>query len=447
MDKQNLDLSASVLPPAYWPEANYVDQNIHDHDLYEFDKEEDFAKTPFKPRFSLDYISNVSGGVAVSSFNTGLAGSAVARFSDIIGNNQLYLALAINGEVYDFGGQVAYINQKWPVNFSVSVSHVPYSYGFRGFEQDTLSFGPEGNPQEVDNFYIDHLRIFEDRVSVLSYYPFSVTQRIEFGGSLSWYYSRLERTNYYYDGFQLLGTTEEKLESNIQYNVQEVMGAYVLDNSFFGMTSPLKGQRARFELTKYFGGYDFFAGLVDYRRYIYLNPISISFRVMHFGRYDIDINTGQTGEDFRDRRLSLFIGYPWLVRGYSGGSFSTSGSITGEDLTVNQLLGNKILVGNFEIRLPFSGIEQIALIQSQFFFTQLAVFFDAGIAYDHREDITFDWQPEAEDGSVPIFSTGVSVRVNLFGALILEPFYAFPLQRKSKSARNGVFGLNFTPGW
>jgi len=45
----------------------------------------------------------------------------------------------------------------------------------------------------------------------------------------------------------------------------------------------------------------------------------------------------------------------------------------------------------------------------------------------------------------PLFSTGASVRINLLGYLILEPYCAFPLQ--NGGFRNPVFGLNFVPGW
>ncbi len=51
------------------------------------------------------------------------------------------------------------------------------------------------------------------------------------------------------------------------------------------------------------------------------------------------------------------------------------------------------------------------------------------------------------DGSYrfPVVSTGASLRINLFGYLVLEPYYAFPLQ--NGGFRNGQFGLNFVPGW
>jgi len=51
------------------------------------------------------------------------------------------------------------------------------------------------------------------------------------------------------------------------------------------------------------------------------------------------------------------------------------------------------------------------------------------------------------DGSYrfPVISTGASLRINLFGYLVLEPYFAFPLQ--NGGFRNGQFGLNFVPGW
>ena len=40
-------------------------------------------------------------------------------------------------------------------------------------------------------------------------------------------------------------------------------------------------------------------------------------------------------------------------------------------------------------------------------------------------------------------SVGISLRVNLFGAMILEPYYA----RQLTSRGQWTFGLNFIPGW
>ena len=48
----------------------------------------------------------------------------------------------------------------------------------------------------------------------------------------------------------------------------------------------------------------------------------------------------------------------------------------------------------------------------------------------------------------PIFSTGVSMRVNLFGAMVLEPYYAFPIMTENNlKLGGGTFGLNIIPAW
>jgi len=42
-----------------------------------------------------------------------------------------------------------------------------------------------------------------------------------------------------------------------------------------------------------------------------------------------------------------------------------------------------------------------------------------------------------------VTSVGISMRLNLFGALIIEPYYAMPLIDGSRFR----FGLNLIPGW
>jgi hypothetical protein len=42
-------------------------------------------------------------------------------------------------------------------------------------------------------------------------------------------------------------------------------------------------------------------------------------------------------------------------------------------------------------------------------------------------------------------STGLSLRVNLLGAMIIEAYYALPW--RGDRFEKGAFGLNFAPGW
>ena len=101
-----------------------------------------------------------------------------------------------------------------------------------------------------------------------------------------------------------------------------------------------------------------------------------------------------------------------------------------------------MLIGNFEIRLPFTGPRALSLIKSNFLITDLNLFFDAGLSFFETEDL----KENAYIQHIPIFSTGVSMRVNLFGYMVIEPYFAIPLAAP-ESPRNWRFGLNFIPGW
>ena len=119
-------------------------------------------------------------------------------------------------------------------------------------------------------------------------------------------------------------------------------------------------------------------------------------------------------------------------------------------------------MANLEVRLPFTGPKKLSAIESKFFFTDLNVFFDIGIAYYGDSKIAFDSQPSVVRSTpapttndpnatsvvynrTPAISAGISLRVNLFGVLIIEPYYAIPFQRTDIGF--GIFGLNLAPGW
>ncbi|MCK4698680.1 MAG: hypothetical protein KAT38_00020, partial [Bacteroidales bacterium] len=61
------------------------------------------------------------------------------------------------------------------------------------------------------------------------------------------------------------------------------------------------------------------------------------------------------------------------------------------------------------------------------------------------EDISFVYRTDGQDLRMPVYSAGASLRVNIFGAIILEPYYAFPF--RDDGIQKGVLGLNFIPGW
>ena len=157
-----------------------------------------------------------------------------------------------------------------------------------------------------------------------------------------------------------------------------------------------------------------------------------------------------------------FIGNMGFVRGL--GSI-LSNNVESLGLSFSQLLGSKMLLGSFETRLPLSGPKSLSLIPSKFLLTDLNLFFDIGTAFDEfkefsdgkelilvvrdaNNNIVLDSKgdPTYEIKSVKptiISSVGVSLRINLFGSLIVEPYYARPLLERGRF----TFGLNLIPGW
>jgi hypothetical protein len=228
--------------------------------------------------------------------------------------------------------------------------------------------------------------------------------------------------------------------------------ALVGDNSYFGTTAPLAGHRFRLSVEHFIGNDNYTGFLADGRKYFWIKPFSFAFRGTSYLRWEKNTNSV----------YPLFLGNMGFVRGL--------GSVLNNDvadlgLTFSQLLGSKLMMGSFEIRLPFTGPKRLALIPSSFLLSDLNLFVDSGVTFDHfrewAEGKPIDAVQRDEDGNIildpdgnPIYevitakptlvtSVGVSLRVNLFGALIVEPYYARTLLDGSRFR----FGLNFIPGW
>jgi hypothetical protein len=348
-------------------------------------------------------------------------------FSDILGDNTLYGALAVNGEIYDFAGMGTYLNQKRRIKWGGSLSHIPYRTAYLQLEQAG---------EDLLNYRLINIRTFQDQAALFAYYPISMSRRFEVGGSVARYYYRIDAFNNYYRYGIPIGQEREKLDSPDGFNLASTNIAYVGDNSYFGLASPMRGQRYRIQGSKYFGRLEFFQLLADYRRYYFQNPLSFAFRLYHSGRY------GPTAQN--DLFYPMYLGYPGFIRGYGSTQFYQTQSFQ-NNFTINDLVGTRLAMTNLEIRLPFTGPEQLAVISSGFLFTELALFLDAGVAWTDTIKPTLDINDLSENVRFPVFSTGLSLRVNLFGAMIIEPYYAFPFHRNG--IQKGILGLNFIPGW
>jgi outer membrane protein assembly factor BamA len=178
--------------------------------------------------------------------------------------------------------------------------------------------------------------------------------------------------------------------------------------------------------------------LADWRRYAFLKPVTLAVRGLHFGRYG--------GDATDDAITPLFVGYPTLVRGYSSGSFDvaectqTAGSTCPE---FDRLEGSRVVVANAELRIPLLGTERFGLIDGGGFLPiDVAFFGDAGLAWDPGDDVKLKFDRDTIE-RVPVFSAGVSTRVNILGSAVAEFYFAYPFQRDV----GWDFGFQLAPGW
>ncbi|NRF38144.1 PD40 domain-containing protein [Pedobacter sp. LMG 31643] len=452
VDINEVNFDAAILPPMENTGVDIVNSNLGNFERFEKTLTDSMRLIPYKPKFKLDYLANSGVGVSTSRFGTGVQGGIVGMFSDILGKNQIVANLSVNGEIYDFGGLVGYINQQSRINWGFALSHIPYITGFRDIAAEQIDQS-DGTKLNVINDRTNLIRTFEDQAQVFGAYPFNKVHRFELGGAFSRYSYRIDRISNYYDetGYYYLGSEKKKIptdrasqELGIPFNsftIFQANASFVGDNSIMGVTSPLDGFRYRVGAEQYFGDYSFSAITVDLRKYVRLKPFTLAARTYNY------IRIGRDGENL----YPLYAGYPYLIRGYEANSMYKSNNLGGT-FDINQLSGSKIAVVNFEVRLPFTGPKKLAQIPSKLLFTDLNLFFDAGLAWDEDSKIAFKSQPNGvllPNGKpaerVPALSAGISLRVNVFGYFVLEPYYAFPFQRKDVKA--GVFGLTFAPGW
>ncbi|TSD66783.1 tolB protein precursor [Inquilinus sp. KBS0705] len=477
----NTNFEAAMLPPTRSVGVDLINANLNNYLAYKKLPVDSIQAIPYKPKFKLDYLASNGIGASVGSYGTGLSSGVQGVFSDILGRNQIYAGAAVNGEIYDFGGQVVYINQQGRWNFGVGASHIPYQSGTYGYNITTIPYKDDkGNAIQLPVYeeHTDIIRTFEDAVQLFTSYPLSRSTRFEVGTGAARYSYRVDRYSYYYQydsttnaiggvvDYRKHKISRDQFKNETGYDLKpfaiyHLNTALVGDNSVFGIAAPLDGYRYRLEAEYNFGTYQFFSPTIDLRKYVRVAPVTFAARLYGYGRF---------GNNNTQGLYPLYVGYPFLIRGYEAQSFYNSNSTPTNNFTIDQLSGNHIAVANFEMRLPFTGPEKLSVIKSKFLFSDLNIFFDAGLAWNNGDKIQAKLNPDflgnvpvvdnngapVLDGNgnptltpkysrVPALSAGISLRVNIFGYFVLEPYYAIPFNRSD--VRKPVFGLTFAPGW
>ena len=394
-----------------------------------------FPVQPYRSGFSLTYIGRPSLMAGSNQFGTFVGGGAALYFSDILGNHNLVTALEVNGGLKDVTAQVGYQNLSRRLNWGGTVQQIPYLTG--GYAQGTGDV--DGEPAFIEQQLL--VRQTNRDIAGLISYPFSEVQRFDLqAGYSNISFDRELRTQ----GFSL-ATGEEILNEKVDLPAPSSLdlgvgsAALVYDNSFFGATSPILGQRYRLEVSPTIGALSYVGVLADYRRYFMpVRPFTFATRLLHYGRYAKD------GED--SRLQPLFLGQEGLVRGYSYGSFDGSECVAPPSdpnscPVFDQLLGSRVVVGNAELRFPLFGALGIGSGYYGIFPIEFAVFGDAGLAWDNGH------KPSVFGGSGtrdPVFSAGAGLRINLFGFVVAEVDLVRPFNRPGK---DWIWQFQLQPGF
>jgi len=387
------------------------------------------AVKEYHPKLSLDFIAQPSLAVAADRFGTYIGGGATLYWSDMLGDHNLVTMAQFQGRISDFAAATAYLNRKSRLNWAVGAQQIPYIYYGYALYQD---------PNGVIVEEIQRFKQTNRGLNGVAAYPFNRSDRVEVSGGLQQisYDNELQK-----HGFNQNGSVA--FDSTIHFPVpppvtlEATSFALVHDNSFYGATSPIMGDRWRVEADPTFGGLQFVTAYADYRKYVMpVRPFTFAFRALHIGRY---------GRDAEDQRIyPIFIGYPSLVRGYDRGSFQLSecqnATPTSPCPVFDQLWGSRIAVVNAEIRFPPFGLLGAGGGYYGILPIEAGVFYDAGVAWTQTEGAQLF-------GNGPrklIRSTGVSLRMNLLGYAIGQMDVVHPFDRPGK---NWMVRFSLTEGF
>lgn len=377
---------------------------------------------PYEAEFGLEYIGNASIGAGIGQMGTAMMGGISFLFSDMLKRDRLYTNLRINGNVEDIGGMVTYLNRHQRIAWNASFSHIPYR-SFRSWSELAPFKG-----RIVERQVVELTRIYEDQLGIAAHYPISRNLRWEVGATGTRYAFRRDSINRYYDGGVLLQEDRYRDDAPDPFFTYEGRIAFVGDESKFGTTSPLEGYRFRYRLGATGGRFRYNSVLLDQRKYWFFGDIGLAFRGIHQARY----GSGADG------LYPLYIGYDQFLRGYAGAGYRPGPFSEQVRLGRERLIGSRTAITNMEVRVPLLGPQQLSLISSGSFYGDLVGFVDAGMAWNSGSDLALNWEPVKGIRS-PLVSTGISFRINLYGMLVLEPYWAFPFQDPQKRGKFGFY--------
>ncbi len=262
----------------------------------------------------------------------------------MLGERRLGAAVQIGNRMRDAAFEVRFLNQerRWTwgavAELEPGVRAVP-----RRPKPSSMTASPALRKQTE---YFQRMQL---RSAALLAYPFSRGLRVEMfaGVRHAAYHSdqRLQISSVATG--RVLESEQVESRGGAPTTVAEVGAALVRDTTVFGPTGPLVGSRYRLEVAPAVGDLSYTTVVADVRRYLMpVRPFTLAMRLVHTGRY------GDDGND--PRLLPSYLGSSYFVRGHRQDlryCRPDSTRVCGDDL-----LGNRLLVGNLEVRFPIWGL-------------------------------------------------------------------------------------------
>ena len=351
------------------------------------------ADRVYQPRMSLEGIGQPYLSSGGGPFGTVVRGGGALLFGDMLGERKFGAAVQIGNRLRDAAFEFRFLNQERRWTWGAIAELEPGLARFRT-SSATRHDGEEALLRRTEYFQRMQLR-----TAAVVAYPFSRGLRVEmFAGVRHSQYRRDQRTaiSSLASG-RVLAREELETYAGAPTTVAEVGTALVRDTSVSGPTGPLMGSRFRLEVAPAVGQLRYTSVIADLRQYLMpVKPFTIAMRMVHSARY---------GADSSDQRLlPSYLGSSYYVRGHR------------EDLRYchpdavrvcgDELFGNRLLVGNLELRFPLFGLLSRQIEYGAFPIDGF-VFADGGFVSSRN------------DGRTGISSIGGGIRVNA-GGLPLE---------------------------
>ena len=378
----------------------------------------------YTPRLSLERIGQPyvsSGGGAYGTF---VRGGGSLLFGDVLGERKVGAAVQIGNRLRDAAFELRYLNQERRWNWGAVAELEPSRRRYR--RNESIEF--DGQPALLKQ--ADDLQRVQVAAAGVVAYPFNRGLRVEFTGGLRHASYQRERRSQIASAEtgRVLEEATVREPGGASTTVAEFATALVGDTTVFGPTGPLLGSRYRVEVAPAVGQLSYLRVLADYRRYVMpIQPYTLAVRLLHSGRF---------GADADDPRLhSTFVGSRYFIRGHGLDGQRcrpAPGFACGEEL-----LGNRLIVANLELRFPLWGA-----VSRQLEYGRLPadgfVFADGGLVWSRRTGL-----PIPGAGRSMISSVGAGVRLNAGGL----PFEFVAVRALDGPARGWTFDYGFRLGF